>query len=471
MNHNQKALKAGVWYTVSNFFGRGLGVLITPIIARLLTKAQYGLYSNFTSCLLIASVLVTLNLESSLVSARFDFREQMDEYVFSVLGLSTLSAAVWFVVVNLFSGVFSQLCGLRLAYLNAMLVYLFFSPAVLLFQDRERFRFEYKKTVAASLFVSLGTTVLSVVLAVCAGNRLNGVILGYILPTVVLGAALWFRLAVKGRIIRIRCWKYALPICLPYIPHILSMTMLNTMDKTMITSWCGAEDNAMYSIAYTCGSAVSLLAMSLNSAYSPWLGEKLEQNTPESFREINRFSRVYIAAFFVTAVGIMAVAPEILYILGGRRYLEAKYVLAPISMGCVCQFLYTMFVNVEQYKKKTVGMAVASVAAALVNLVLNCIFIPRLGYLAAAYTTLAGYLCLLLAHMYLVRRMKLDGVYSFRLVLITVVCGIAVMIGMTALYRSNPLRYLFLGIYATAVGAFLIRHRTMVIGVLQSMRK
>lgn len=471
MDHNQKALKAGIWYTISNFFVKGIGVLTTPIFTRLLTKAEFGLFHNYNSCLLIATVIVTLNLESSLVSARYDYQESLDEYVFSILTLSSLSAVIWFAVVNLFRAFFSELFGLDIVYLNAILLYLFFYPAVVLYQDRERFRYEYKKTVALGMFVSLGATILSITLTMCSENRLTGVILGSILPTVVFGGVVFVVLAVRGKRVNFSNWRYAFPICIPYIPHLLSMTMLNAMDRTMITKWCGAEDNAMYSLAYTCGSAVSLLGMSLNSAYSPWLGEKLDLNTEESRREINRFSKIYIAGFLAIAVGIMAVSPELLYLLGGRQYMDAKYVLAPISMGCVCQFLYTLFVNVEQYKKRTFGMAVASVAAAIINFILNSVFIPRMGYLAAAYTTLVGYMCLLFMHMFLVRRLNLHHIYSCRFVFGAVLCGLALMVTMAVLYHLDTLRYVVVGIYLGVLLAALYKHRSKVIGLLQSLRK
>ena len=77
--------------------------------------------------------------------------------------------------------------------------------------------------------------------------------------------------------------------------------------------------------------------------------------------------------------------------------------MTPVAMGCVCQFMYTLYVNIEQYKKKTVGMAIASVTAALINYALNALFIPKYGYIAAAYTTLFGYLVLFIIHMLIVK--------------------------------------------------------------------
>ena len=459
-----RVFKSGIWYTASNFLVKGIGFLTTPIFTRLLTKADFGLYNNYISWLAIATILVTLNLDSTLISARYDYEKKFDEYIFSVLSLSTLSTVAWFIIVNIFPYAFVSLLGMDLVYINGMLLYFMFLPAVSLFQARERYYFEYKKTVATSLFIAIGTALISVLLVLLMQNKLAGRIVGSIIPTVILGAILYVYFIKKGKRIRTGYWKYALPICLPYIPHLLSLTLLNSTDRVMITRWCGAEDNAIYSLAYTCGSMVTMLMTSMNSAYAPWLGEKLNEG---KHYEIRRFAKIYIVSFAFLAIGIMAVAPEALYILGGEAYSEAKFVMAPIAMGCVCQFIYTMFVNVEQFKKKTVGMAIASATAALVNLILNYIFIPRFGYLAAAYTTLVGYVVLLEIHMFLVRKMDLDDVYDYRMIsmVILLMSGITILINF--MYSQNIIRYVFLCIYVAVCVVIFIMNKNKLVSLLK----
>lgn len=229
----------------------------------------------------------------------------------------------------------------------------------------------------------------------------------------------------------------------------------------MITRWCGAEENAIYSLAYSCGSMVTMLMTSMNSAYAPWLGEKLKAGKHDEIRE---FSKKYILGFTFLATGIMAVAPEVLYILGGKAYQEVKYVMAPIAMGCVCQFIYTMFVNVEQFKKKTVGMAIASVIAALVNLVLNYIFIPKVGYIAAAYTTLADYIVLLGIHMFLVYKLNLSDVYDYKVIVNMVLVMLGITFFMNAMYSFSFVRYIFVGTYVLICALLFVRNKDELFG-------
>ena len=79
--------------------------------------------------------------------------------------------------------------------------------------------FRYKTSSALSLLSSVGATVLSVVLVVkMEQNKLDGRIIGHVLPTVVIGLALYVLIAFKGKKIDFSSWKYALCVCLPYVP-------------------------------------------------------------------------------------------------------------------------------------------------------------------------------------------------------------------------------------------------------------
>ena len=40
-------ISSGIWFTISNFFVRSIGLVTTPIFTRMLTKAEFGSFNNF----------------------------------------------------------------------------------------------------------------------------------------------------------------------------------------------------------------------------------------------------------------------------------------------------------------------------------------------------------------------------------------------------------------------------------------
>lgn len=466
--HERKAIKSGIWFTASNFLIKGIGFITTPIFTRLLTKAEFGEFNNFTTWVNILLILTSLNLESSLIRARFDFEDDLDEYIFSMQVLSLLSTGIWFLFSVIFRGAFCSLFSVDDKYVNAMFLYLFFFPLINLFQNMERFKYQYKYTVASSLIVSVGSSLLSVLLVMVMNDKLAGRIIGYVFPVIVLGLIIFIYYLIKIHKVYVRYWKYALPFALPFIPHLLSMLLLGGMDKVMIKHICGAEDLALYSLAYSVGSLITILVTSLNNAYSPWLGEQLSQN---NINRVNGFSVKYVALFVYMAVATILITPEILMILGGQAYMDAIYVMPPVTAGCIMQFIYCMYVNVEQFEKKTTGMAIASMIAAAINGVLNAIFIPMYGYVAAAYTTFIGYLCLMLMHMFLVNRIGMREVYQNARIICIAILSSVLIFAANPILGNRILRYIILAVYLVVGIAFMMKHRAYFQTILSKGKK
>jgi len=101
---------------------------------------------------------------------------------------------------------------------------------------------------------------------------------------------------------------------------------------------------------------------------------------------------------FVLLGCLMIAGPEIIRIMGDVEYQDAKYVVIPLLCCTYFTFLYTLPAAVEYYYKKTQLIAVGTMGAAVLNIVLNYFAIKSFGYQAAAYTTLIAYAAYFLFH-------------------------------------------------------------------------
>lgn len=462
------AIKSGIWYAISHFLLKSIGFITTPIFTRILTLEEYGIYNNYTSWTSIMTIIISFDLAASLISAKYDFAENFDSYIFSVGVLEAISSCIWFISVNTFDKFFVNVFNLNITQINYMLIYVFFSSIFSLFQARERFLYKYKTNAVLSVVNAIGSTVLSLILVINMRDRLSGRIVGMLIPMAMIGSILAMYILKKGKVVNPRYWTYAICICLPYIPHALSLSLLNSMDRIMIDRICGAEDTALYSLAYTCGAMLTILISSLNGAYAPWLGDQLHD---KNIKTIKKLSYIYVCIFVYAAIGIMLVTPEVLLIMGGQEYVNAKYVLAPVSLGVIFQFLYTMYVNLEQFEKKTVGMAIATAIAAGINYILNMLFIPKYGYIAAAYTTAASYLCLLALHMIIVHLLKMGAIYNSKFIILMVILMSAFTAIVNILYQNFYLRIAVILTYLF-VAVFVVMHnKEKILDLLRQFKK
>ena len=435
-----KALKAGVWYTFATFLKKGISFATTPIFARLMTKEDFGSYSNFTVWLSICAVVCTLNLKSSVFRARYDYEDDFDGYLSSITFLGTLSTAAFYGVVVLFPDFFSNLLKIDMIYLHVMFIELLFAPSLSILQAKHRIMQEYKIQVAISIFESLACTFFSVLMVYYCKDKLFARIVGGEVPDIVIYVIVFIFLMARGRkLICKEYWKFAASYSIPIIPHLLSNILLGSSDKVMIRNMIGAAANGNYSLAYSCGIIVSTLMTSFNQAMSPWLTQKLHFEETESIKKVNR---VYVVSFVVIVMASILVAPELMWILGGEKYAGVEYIVPPIMLGYGFKFAYTGYVNVEQYYKKTGIVSVGTLLAAAFNIGTNLIFLPIFGYAAAAYTTMAGFIMLLFLHYLISRKYGFTKVYDNRFTFVTMFLMMIVGLALMLLYPFMILRWI-----------------------------
>lgn len=89
MNISNKVISSGIWYTISNFVLKGVVFISIPIFSRIMSKEQFGSYSNYNTWLQLLITIVSFNLYVSVNRARLDFWKNLDEYCSSILLLGT----------------------------------------------------------------------------------------------------------------------------------------------------------------------------------------------------------------------------------------------------------------------------------------------------------------------------------------------------------------------------------------------
>ncbi len=452
-NNNQIALKSGVWYTVGNFVAKAAGFIATPIFTRLLTTEEVGDFTNFSSWISIISTIVTLELCTSVALAKFDYEDNIDDFIFSNLLLGSVITTFVYLLAVLNIDFFCKILLFSKLELHIAFIYLLTYPAIEMFLVRSRIYYKYKISIFISLLAAFLSMISSLVCTILFEEKIIGRLFGYYFPLAVIDIAIYIYFFVKHKGIRKEYWIYALKISGPLIIHRLAGSVLGASDRIMITRYCGKEYTAMYGVAAYCAMIVSLIWTSMNSAWSPWAFEQMNENNT---KEVRKASKKYIVFFLFIVVLFLLFGPEILLIMGGSSYTSAKHVVPPMMIAFVFQFIYSLYVNIETFYKKQIMIAFATAFAAGVNIVLNAIFIPQYGYQAAAYTTLISYMVLLIAHYIVVRVMGKEKYYSSCFNAFISLCSLLVMFFIQWSYEHYIFRIIFIEIVLITLCIFTI---------------
>jgi O-antigen/teichoic acid export membrane protein len=237
-----------------------------------------------------------------------------------------------------------------------------------------------------------------------------GRILGYVIVYTLVGGAGAVWLLRRGQaLIRWPMWRYALKLSLPLVPHALSLVALAQADQLLIDHFVGRTETGIYSLAYQIGTTIFYLWMALQAAWSPWFMRHMKD---EAYDIVRLRTRHYTLVFMAITGLLILGAPIYMPILG--TYRQAVYIVPPVMASGYFLFLQALYTNVEFYERKTTYMALGTILAAALNVILNLIFIPRDGYLAAAWVTTVSYAALFGIHAAVVRfRLKTPPVNNF----------------------------------------------------------
>ena len=450
---NRLALKSGVWYVLGNFLTKAAGFITTPIFTRILTVGEVGAFSNLLSWVDVLIIITTLNLPSAISIARFDYRNSLNKFICSNLVLGSIWTFLVYFLCSVFKEEFLFFTGFSELEFEIVFFYLLVYPAFQMFLINARINYKYKTAVALSLISASVSTFLSLFCVLLFQNKLLGRELGYFLPLIFLNLIIYSYFIVKGKSFSFAYCLYALRVSIPLVWHSLAGNVLGSSDKVMIRYFCGNDAVALYSIAYYCALILSVFWTAINNAWSPWAYEKMHEG---NIIELKKNSRPLISMMFFVVFIFLLFAPELLFIMGGEKYFYAINVIPPVMISCVFQAIYSLYVNIEFYHKKQSFIAVGTAIAAFINIVLNYIFIPVFGYVAAAYTTLVGYAVLFFVHFGFVKHMHKDNWYDTRFNFSILYLSVILMVLMLLVYKAPLLRYFLMAVTIGGVFVFLI---------------
>lgn len=444
----KKALKAGFWYVVSSIMVKSISILTTPLFTRLLSTEQYGSVQTFISWQSLLLPIFTLNLPYSIGRAKLDFENQLNRYSGAMQVLSALISILIISVSIIFLAPLAILLELTQLETILLMAYLFFSPTIHLYQTGYKYTYKYKQNIAIAWYTTIGTTLLSIMLVYFSPKEDKALmrIVGIVAPTVLLSTYLWIK-SFKGKRININqeYWRYALRISIPLVFHTLSMHVLSQSDRIFITKIWGKTDTAFYSLAYTYGVALHVITTAVSEGWLPWFHDTMFVGKRQ---EIKKNVKPLVILGCYVGLACVALAPEAVYILGGSKYAHSVACVPPVVLGVICQYIYTHYVNIELHLKKTVYVSAGTIIAALLNILLNAIFIPLYGFVAAAYTTLASYFVLMIVHFTITRKVLHEKVYNDLFMFGSLAVTATATAGLMMTYDHTIIRYVivFIGL-------------------------
>ncbi|HEX5761712.1 MAG TPA: lipopolysaccharide biosynthesis protein [Solirubrobacterales bacterium] len=383
----------GAAYTAANILSKLIAVGLLPLYTRYLSPADYGVAEVLFAAVVAASIVVRFGVIEAVLRFYYRAGEDPDRVV-----RASFAALFWFataaaLVALPFAAPLSEALLaerapdlMRIA-IGGLWVLTLHEYLLTLFRLEERARAFFAVTIANVL----AAIALTVALVVGADEGARGLLLGsyvsgglFVLGLIVVHRhrlSLWPDLPLLRRMLRFG---------LPTMPAELSLYALNFVDRIIILRTLGAAEAGLYSVAIKFAQGVNILVRGFQLAWPP-LAYSIRDDD-EARRVYATVVSLFLAACAFVVAALWLFARWIARALAAPEFFESYEAVGLVSAAVALYALYMVQLVILGRTGRTEFNFPATVAALVVNVVLNLILVPPLGIVGAGLALVASYL-------------------------------------------------------------------------------
>lgn len=397
-------------FTINSFGSKIITFLLVPLYTYVLTTEDYGKADLMTSTAQLLIPLLTLNIQDAVLRFSLDKVKNRNE-VFSVgIAINTVATAFLGLVLLLLSSF--NIIPIEREYI----VFLFLSFAFGGFYNTLQM---YTKAIdKVSILVISGITS---TLIICASNLLLllvfkiGVI-GYLISSLLGHLIAAIIMLIGGKIYKDihiikdkKLLKEMLVFSSPLVLNSVAWWVNTGSDKYILTFFCGAAVNGVYSVAYKIPSILSTLQMIFYNAWSVSAITEFDKDDKDGF--IGNIYSLYSCVSTIGCSFILIFNILLAKILYAKDFFEAWHCVPFLVLGAVFNGLALFDGCLFTAVKRTKEVSRTTLIGAVLNTILNFALIPFIGSIGAALATMLGYCAVWAARTILLRKiiiMKVD---------------------------------------------------------------
>lgn len=385
--------------TIIIFFGRVSTQLISffllPLYTSYLATKEYGLVDLIQTYVTLLVPIITLELEMSIFRWLIDSRgkekdtKKLISNNFFVLFISLTIFSILYVAVTSFVNI-----PFRWLILVDIIICVFGGNFLQVARG-------FGKTLDYSISCILTgvTTVVSNIILICHfGMGAEGMIISMALANFICGLYLFIRLKLYKLInfkltdkkLLKEMYKYSIPL----IPNSVSWWIVNVSDRTIISFILGSGANGLYAISNKFPTIISSLTGVFNLSWSESAALHINSKDRDEF-----FSDVFntiMKLFTAMGVGMIACMPFVFPLLINTKYNDAYNYIPYLVLGSVFNVAICLYSQIYLAKKLSKQVATTAIIGAVINILINIVFIKSIGLYAAAISTAISYFVMML---------------------------------------------------------------------------
>ena len=466
MSEKSRLIKNTGLIAIGNFGAKMVSFLLLPLYTSILTTEEYGTYDFIVAVSAFLAPIATMSMQEAMFRFIIDSGNKGEEFKKIITNaLSIVTAGI------LVLGVALLRTGVILGLENCQYIWLYISAGALYSFSNNILRGlgEIKKYAIVSSAKNIMQLMINVLVVAVFRWGMTGLLFSMCVSEIIAFVVV----AIEVRIWREINLKYIssstikpmLKYSLPLIPNALCAQIINMSDRLVISGFMGASANGIYSVSYKFPNMIETVYHYFYTAWSESASRVFAKGKEKAEEYYQSLHKTISDMMFSVIILMIAGMPIMFRIFVRGDYIKGfDYIwilLLAMYFDCLAKFYSGLFTAL----KKTDVMAVSTLIAAIINLVVNIALIKFIGLYAAAGSTLLADMVLVF-----IRKIKLKEYIElksdYRAIVIKGVIAVAVIM------LSSYDNWLRIGVSIIIAGGYtLIVNKSIIMSVCGAFSK
>lgn len=245
--------------------------------------------------------------------------------------------------------------------------------------------------LSISIANTVGAQIVGIAIAGAFDRTASNFIAGYLFGSVVAAGWAWVAVSSPTQILRGSELRRVLRYTLPSVAHALATLVLSAGDRIVIETVLGVAEVGRYQVAYLLASLPVHALVAFNNAWSPRLAAAHESGRFLEGLQAPANTLVVVVPCIGAACALLAPALIATALPASYDAAELRVPIAIISSVSLSFVLYVIATQAVVVERRTLVLAVVTPSAAVLNVGLNAVLIPRHALAGAAVATLVSY--------------------------------------------------------------------------------
>lgn len=435
--------KDSVVYGLGGIIAKSIGFFLLPVYTRIFTPADYGTIEMLVVLNSFLGSILVMGMDSAQSFYFFEQKKNGEEVQARVVSAILQWRLTWGTGIVLLATLLSPL--LNKFFFNGRLSWEYFAIAFssaffsqILSQSAEVFRLLYRPWSYISIILAqtLGSAAVAITLIVWLGFGILGFFIGSLSASVFGALWGWWRIRKYLDLSRWhrQWWPKVLKFGAPLVPAGLGMYVLNTADRWFVSYYHGQDALGLYAVG---AKFAMLIAMAVTTFRQAWWPVAMDAMHSEGGPPLYRtMARLYMGIGSASVVLITALSPCLVKWFTAPAYFNSYPIVGILAWQSIFYGFYLIGAAGIWKAEKTAWAPFLMGTAAILNIALNALLVPKYGGAGAAMATSVSFLFWDILALYISEKLWKVG-YSYFIMLIQIAIGVLSSVMILYIYNDH----------------------------------